>query len=420
MSDDAENEPAAAGSSASTPGAGERRADKKADQKADQKADRGGKRRGRVKRRHTVGKVVLASLVAVGMATGLGVVYLYRHFDDSLNTVNLESQLNNRPDKKKVDTGPNEPLNILVMGSDTRYGEGNNIDNLTGGGERSDTTIMFHLSADRETAYGISIPRDTLVDRPDCYDKNGDVIPGATDAMWNEAFSVGGPACTMQQFEQLTGIRLDHYVMLDFAGFQDMVDAIDGVEVCIPEDIEDPAHGISIPAGTRELEGKEALNYVRARYTLGDGSDIGRIKRQQAFIAALASKVLSRGTLARVDRLVGFLDAAISSLQTDIESPLKIARIGVEFKNIGLDQIKFVTVPFQYSTAQPGRVEFLPEAEQLWQRVIDDEPLTKRLQDGVITAGDDVSGDGPSTGPGANDPGDDQGSAEREAAGLCA
>ena len=95
--------------------------------------------------------------------------------------------------------------------------------------------------------------------------------------MWNEAFSVGGPACTIQQFEQITGVRIDHYVVVDFAGFEDMVDAIDGVEVCIPEDIYDPEHGINIPAGTREIAGREALNYVRARYTLGDGSDIGRI-----------------------------------------------------------------------------------------------------------------------------------------------
>ena len=408
MSDDAENAPAEADSISATPHRGGRK----------------GKRRGRVKARHTVAKAVVASLVAVGMATGLGVVYLYRHLDNSLNTVNVDDQLKGRPDKQRVDTGPNEPLNILVMGSDSREGEGNNIDNLTGGGERSDTTIMFHLSADRKTAYGISIPRDTLVDRPDCYAKDGEVIPGATDAMWNEAFSVGGPACTMQQFEQLTGIRLDHYVMLDFSGFQDMVDAIDGVEVCIPEDISDPAHGINIPAGTREIQGKEALNYVRARYTLGDGSDIGRIKRQQAFIAAMASKVLSRGTLARVDRLVGFLDAAISSLQTDLESPLKIARIGVEFKSIGLDNIKFITVPFQYSTAQPGRVEMLPEAEALWQRVIDDEPLTRRLQDGVITAGDEVDGSSPGTGSPSGTPSQGESEApsadEREALGLCA
>ncbi|MET0526553.1 MAG: LCP family protein [Nocardioides sp.] len=413
MSEDAEHEPAEPGSTSATPNGSD--------------GARGrGKRRARAKAHHTVAKVVVASLLVVGLATGLGVVYIYRHLNDNLDVQDLSGQLKNRPDKKNVDTGPKEPLNILVMGSDTRDGEGNNIDNLTGGGERSDTTIMFHLSADRESAYGISIPRDTLVDRPDCYDKNGDVIPGASDVMWNEAFSVGGPACTMQQFEQLTDIRLDNYVVLDFAGFQDMVEAIDGVEVCIPEDISDPAHGINIPAGTRELEGKEALNYVRARYTLGDGSDIGRIKRQQAFIAAMASKVMARGTLARLDRLVGFLDAATSSLQTDIESVLQMGKVGIGFKNIGLDNIKFVTVPFQYSTAQPGRVEFLPEAEQLWQRVIDDEPLTRRLQDGVITAGDDVEGD--SSSPSSPDGTGSQGGSEipspsaeeREAAGLCA
>ncbi len=332
MSEDAEHEPAETGSTSATPNgsAGSR-----------------GKRRAKARAHHTVAKVVVASLLAVGLATGLGVVYIYRHLNDNLDVQDLSGQLKNRPDKKNVDTGPKEPLNILVMGSDTRDGEGNNIDNLTGGGERSDTTIMFHLSADRESAYGISIPRDTLVDRPDCYDKNGDIIPGASNVMWNDAFSVGGPACTMQQFEQLTNIRLDNYVVLDFAGFQDMVEAIDGVEVCIPEDISDPTHGINIPAGTRELEGKEALNYVRARYTLGDGSDIGRIKRQQAFIAAMANKVMARGTLARLDRLVGFLNAATSSLQTDIESVLEMGKVGIGFKNIGLDNIKFITVPFQ-------------------------------------------------------------------------
>ena len=175
--------------------------------------------------------------------------------------------------------------------------------------------------------------------------------------MWNEAFSVGGPACTMQQFEQLTGVRLDNYVVVDFNGFRDMVDAIDGVEVCIPEAIDDPAHGIDIPAGTRKIEGKEALNYVRARYTLGDGSDLGRIKRQQAFVAAMAGKVVSAGTLTRVDRMVGFLDAATSSLQTDFTRSARSAR-SAGFKSIGLDNIRFVTVPWQYSPdgPQPGRV----------------------------------------------------------------
>ena len=142
------------------------------------------------------------------------------------------------------------------MGSDTRDCDGCNIDNLTGIGQRSDTTILLHLSADRTRAYGISIPRDSMVDRPDLQDRRRRRrSPAAPHVMWNEAFSVGGPACTIQQFEQLTGVRLDHFVVVDFDGFKDMVDAIGGVEVCIPEDIVDPVarhqHRRPAPASSR-------------------------------------------------------------------------------------------------------------------------------------------------------------------------
>lgn len=379
-------------------------------------APSGPKRRGRKNPRRRAATVAVAGFAALSLVLGLGGVYFYRHLNDNLDVVNVEAQLTDRPDKVAVDTGPQEPINLLVMGSDARDGEGNNIDGLTGDGERSDTTIMFHLSADRTFAYGVSIPRDSLVDRPDCKDENGETIPGATDVMWNEAFSVGGPACTIQQFEQLTDVRIDNYVVLDFNGFEDMVNAIDGVEVCLPEPIEDPAHGINIPAGTQEVVGRQALNYVRARYTLGDGSDLGRIKRQQAFIAAMANKVVSAGTLTRVDRVLGFLDAATKSLTTDFTSVTEIGRVGAGFKGIGLDNIKFVTVPWQYSPADPNRVEWLPEADDLWKRVVDDQTLTKNLRDGVIKASDKVGG-------ADKEPTTERAQAaasQREAAGLCA
>jgi LCP family protein required for cell wall assembly len=368
------------------------------------------KRRGRGKKRYKVFTVLVSTVVALALAVTLGAAYWLRHLDDNIDYQDYDAQLTNRPTKVAVDTGPQEPLNLLVMGSDTREGAGNDIDGLTGGGERSDTTILFHLSADRTFAYGISIPRDTLVDRPDCVGEDGETIPGAEGAQWNEAFAVGGPACTMQQFEQLTGIRLDNYVLLDFNGFKDMVDAIDGVEVCIPEPIVDRAHGIDMPAGTRKISGKEALNYVRARYTLGDGSDIGRIKRQQAFVAAMAAEVVSSDVLTRPDRVLGFLDAATSSLQTDFDSVRDIGKVGLSFQGIGLDKIKFVTVPWQYSPIDPNRVEWLPSADKLWQTVIDDQPLGRKLGKGSISAKDDVEGDGASQ----------KAAAERESAGLCA
>src|SRR4051794_32865883 len=341
-----------------------------------------GKRRGRVRRSHTVAKVLLATVLTMAMVSGLSVAFLYRHLSGNLNVVPVVGQLTDRPEKVRIQA-PKQPMNILVMGSDSRDCDGCKIDGEAGGG--SDTTILFHLSADRQSAYGVSIPRDSLVDRPDCKTKDGDTLPGASNVMWNAAYSLGGPACTIQQFEQTTGIRIDNYVVVDFGSFQQMVDAVDGVEVCVPEDIDSSEYGITIKKGTRTLDGKEALAYVRVRHGVGDGSDIGRIKRQQAFIGALVAKVLSSGTLTRFDRLVRFLNAATKSLTTDIPNIKEMAKVGLQFKNIGLKRIRFLTVPFVYSTAQPGRVEWTDEAQTLWDRIKYDKPLGK-LRDGSIGA----------------------------------
>ena len=350
--------------------------------------DVAGKRRAR--KRHTVATVITTTLVLLAIGTATSVVLAYNNWNDNLKYVDLADQLgDDRPDKEVE--GPQEPLNILVMGSDTREGEGNNIDGLTGDGERSDTTIMLHLSGDRQQAYGISIPRDTLVDRPTCYDEDGGEIDGATDVMWNEAFQVGGAACTIRQFEQITGVRIDNYVVLDFQGFKDMVNALDGVEVCIPEDIEDPEHGITLEAGTREIRDDEALSYVRVRH-VGDGTDPNRIRRQQAFMAAMINKAISKGMLVRPDRMVSFLNAVTGSIQTDYEDIADLADLGRSFQGIGLGNIRFVTTPWVYSTAQEGRVEWTPEVEDLWQLVIDDQSLSQEFAEDSISAEDDPEG----------------------------
>ena len=350
-------------------------------------------------RRHSVGKVILAVVVVLALATGLSVVLLYRHFNGNLNVVDVLPQLQNRPAKVAVE-GPQEPLNILVMGSDTRQGKGNRVDNQTDIGQRSDTTILMHLSADRTRAYGISIPRDSTVDRPDCKTRGGDTIPGAQHVLWNDAFSVGGPACTIQQFEQLTGVRIDHYVVVDFNGFKGMVDAIGGVRVCIPEAIVDPKHGINIPAGTRNLEGQQALNYVRERYVVGNGSDIGRMKRQQAFIASMAHQVVTAGTLARPDKLIRFLEAATKSLTLDkgLDNLSKIAGLGNDFRGIGLDHIQFLTIPNTVDPTDPNHLVWTPQAKRVWRLIAKDEPLTRRLATDVISAGN-VPGQSPSSSP---------------------
>lgn len=247
---------------------------------------------------HVVLRVILASQLCLALLTGLTVVLVYRHLDGNLRTEDLGGRVTVDPKKVAV-SGPREPLNILVMGSDSRDGAGNDIDGQKGGGERSDTTILLHVSADRKEAYGVSIPRDTLVTRPDCKAKDGSDIPGADLQMFNSAFSAGGAACTISTVGAITGIHIDHWVVVDFRGFRDMVDAVGGVQVCIPRPVDDRRHGIVFDAGTQVLRGEQALDYVRERYVLSTNSDIGRMKRQQAFIASMINKVFSAGTLAR-------------------------------------------------------------------------------------------------------------------------
>ncbi len=220
--------------------------------------------------------------------------------------------------------------------------------------------------------------------------------------MWNEAFALGGPACTIQQFEQITGVCIDHFVVVDFAGFEDMVDAIDGVEVCIPEDIVDPAHGINIEAGTREIEGSEALNYVRARYTLGDGSDIGRIKRQQAFIASMANKVsLGRNAGPRPTGWSRFLDAATKSLhgRPGLENVIKIADLGVQLPGhrARQDPVHHRPVRVRPAAGVPrSRLLAARRPTRLWGKIAADEPLTKRLTSDAISAAKPPGSEAPS------------------------
>lgn len=355
-----------------------------------------GKRRGR-NPRHTVIKVIAAALMTLAVVTAATVVGVYNHLNGNIDVVEVSDQLADRPPK-----GPEGPLNVLVMGSDSREGA-NNIDGLTGGGARSDTTILLHLSADRERAYGISVPRDTLVDRPSCYEEDGTEIPGGEQVIWNAAFALGGPACTIQQFEQVSGIRVDNYAVIDFAGFRGMVDALGGVEVCIPEDIDDPSANIHLDAGTRVLQGDDALAYVRVRKGVagGDGTDPQRIKRQQAFMAAMMNKAISGGMLSRPDKMVSFLSAATDSLQTDTENISRLAGLGADFQGVGLDNIRFVTTPWNYSTSQSGRVEWTDDVNQLWRAVRRDQPLPEKFLDESISAADNPDG---SESPGTNGP----------------
>ncbi|MDR7251054.1 LCP family protein required for cell wall assembly [Nocardioides sp. BE266] len=378
-------------------------------------------------RRRTVLRVVLVSALVLALVTGLGTWLWIRHLDGNIETGSLDELGPGRPERQY--TGNGKPLNILVMGSDTRAGKGNHIDGEAGAGG-SDTTILVHLSADRSRAYAVSIPRDSIVDRPAC---NGGETPAETDVMWNDAFTVGDELCTADQFEQATDLLLDHYVVIDFNGFGEMVDAVGGVPVCVPEDVVDRKNGIFVPEGDPSLlTGDQALDYVRARYVGAweDQNDLSRIRRQQEFIGALVRKVKSTDTLTRPDKVVRFLEAATRSLRTDedLGSVTKIARIALQLQDIGLDRIQFLTVPTEYFPSDSefrGKVRWTPEAQRIWDLLNHDEELpADLLGDGAVDAeGPDKQPDPPKGTPSGSpntpaDPG--AGADEEQVFGVCA
>jgi LCP family protein required for cell wall assembly len=375
--------------------------------------------------RHRVAKVFSYGIVFLTVGAMLFVSYTYRTLNANLEVISTDP-LTNRPAKEKVE-GERQPINVLVMGSDARDGAGNNIDGLTGDGKRSDTTMLLHLSADRKQAYGVSLPRDAMVERPDCKKANGDVIPGGF-AMWNAAFSYGGPLCTVQQTEQLTGIRIDHFVVVDFGGFKDMVDAVNGVEICVPEEVNDTHGNIHLDAGRREVKGKEALDYVRVRSNISANGDIGRMKRQQVFIASMVNKVLSGSTLANPVRLLNFLKAATKSLTVDkgMSNLKQMADLGAQFRNIKLSDIKFITVPWDVWPEDHNRLIWkTKESQELWRKMLKDLPLSKRLSSEAVTADETPGTSGkPTTSPSpSTSPSDEPTKSAEEIAeenGLCA
>jgi LCP family protein required for cell wall assembly len=355
-----------------------------------------------------------ASCLLLGVAAAGASYVAYRRLNGNITSEDISAKLGDRPaehvyrDGSADGTGDRNgsPLNILLIGSDTRAG-----DNGEFGpgikGARSDTTILLHISADRERAYGVSIPRDSVIDIPAC-DLGDGRMSAPRRSRFNAAFSIGGTACTVKTVEQNTNVRVDHFVVVDFTGFTRMVDALGGVEVCLPEPVRDKQAKLDLPAGRQEVGGQDALGFVRARKALGDGSDLSRIKRQQAFLSAVAQQATSSGLLFNPRRLFSFLDAATKSITTDPELAdlNELRKLAQSVQDIGLKNVKFVTVPV-VDRGDGATVAWKPgAADALWAAIGNDAPLpgeqgaTARKRAGTDPA----------------DPADPTGSAETKAA----
>ncbi|GHD95827.1 transcriptional regulator [Streptomyces naganishii JCM 4654] len=267
--------------------------------------------------------------------------------------------------------------NILLIGSDTRSGPGNARYGHDNGTERSDTVILLHLAADRRSATAVSLPRDLMVNVPSCRKPDGSRTE-PTFAMFNYAYETGGSACLIRTVEKLTDIRVDHHVVVDFTGFKRMVDAVDGVEVCLKQPVTDKDAELRLPAGRVTLDGEQALGYVRARKSLGDGSDTDRMERQQRFLGALVNKVRGEDVLLNPVKLYPVLDAATSSLTTDpaLASLRGLYQLVRGLREIPTDRVRFMTVPRESYVHNVNRDQLVePEAGKLFARLRADQPV---------------------------------------------
>jgi LCP family protein required for cell wall assembly len=319
----------------------------------------------------------LGCSVAVLAAAGAG-WWFYRKLDNNITTDTSAAAELLEYEKERPSAVVSSARNILLIGSDTRAGAGNSQYGRDKGTQHSDTTILLHLSAGKSNATAVSVPRDLMVEIPGCRAPDG-TRTGEQFAQFNMAFEIGGTACTIRTIERLTGIRMDHHMVIDFQGFKKMVDAVNGVEICLKEPIDDDDARLKLPAGRQTLHGEQALGFVRARKSLGDGSDTERMDRQQQFLGALVNKVQSNGVLLNPTRLYPVLDAATKSITTDkgLDSLRDLYDLARSMRAIPTEKVQFLTVPRRPYSYNLNRDELVqPEASQLFKQLREDKPVT--------------------------------------------
>lgn len=302
--------------------------------------------------------------------------------------VNVNAFLEDDRQEKDLpeDSFANRDLNVLVIGSDYRaqkeYDEmGRRIT-----GMRSDTTLVAHISADRTRVEVMSIPRDLMVKRPACLRADGKTEPASQGfVQFNSVFALLGQdedvaaatACTLKTVEQLTGIFLDEFVVVNFDGFQDMVAALGGVPICLEEKMKDSKGTIDLPAGCQTLNSQQALGFARARYGVGDGSDISRIGRQQQLIGAMMKEAKSRNMLTDLPTLYAFMKAGMRSLTTSqsFGNAQNLGGLALSLSKVKPENIRFYTLPFGEYAPDRARVAVADNAVEMFDALRLDKPI---------------------------------------------
>ncbi|MFI6930653.1 LCP family protein [Streptomyces sp. NPDC050287] len=344
---------------------------------------KGSRRKPRRKRKGVLVMAWTAAGIVVLGGTGAG--YLYFKLNGNIKSVDIDSALGtDRP--TKVDNGSE---NILVLGSDTRSGSNKKLGGGTDDGSaRSDTAMVVHVYEGHRTASVVSIPRDTLIDRPECTDTKGVKHDAASGVMFNSAYSTGGAACAVKTVESLSGVRMDHYLEVDFSGFQKLIDELGGVRVTTTKAINDPDSHLRLKAGTHQLDGEQALGLVRTRHGVGDGSDLGRIQLQQAFMKALINQVKHIDLFGNPKKLYDLADTGTKTVtaDSDLGSVNKLMSFANGLKGISSSNMKMVTMPVQYDPANRNRVIVeKAKAKQVWTALKNDRAIPKSATEGNAT-----------------------------------
>ncbi|MET8558144.1 LCP family protein [Streptomyces sp. NPDC004959] len=358
---------AASGGRASARGQGAGRA-------ASRKARKGGgKKKALLWTAGGIGFVIVA-------VAGSGYAY-YQHLNGNIDKVDIG-------DAGNKDAAPDGPINILIIGTDKRTGKGNEGYGDKDSPGHADTNILLHVSADRTNATGLSIPRDLITNIPDCPTKQDDgstkTIPGTQNVRFNTSLGQEGrdPGCTMRTVTELTGLKVDHFMMADFNAVKNLTTAVNGVEVCVAKDVDDPDSHLKLSAGTHKVQGEQALAFVRTRHSFGNQGDLDRIKVQQQFLGSLARQLKSEDTLTSPKKLYKVAEAATNALTVDsgIGSITKLMSLAKELQHINPKNITFVTLPVVDNPAEKVKATVVlneTDAEPLFAMMKDDVSLTK-------------------------------------------
>jgi LCP family protein required for cell wall assembly len=322
---------------------------------------------------------VLASLLVAGFAF---VAVQVLRLQSNVQTAELNLG-ENQESALPVDSST-DPLQILIIGSDTRTGNSGAFlgDETESSGEgNADVMMLLTLSADRENVTVVSFPRDLLTPLPRCTDPRGGAPSEAVDlGQLNGSLKSGGPGCTVAAINKVTGLSIDHFMMAGFSAVSELSSAVGGVEVCVQEPVDDEYSGLRLPAGTSEVEGDQALAFLRTRHSFGDGGDTGRIAAQQSFLASLARKVRAEGTLTNLPKLYSIADVVTRNLTVDpgLSQPAELLKIADRLKDVDLGQVAFVTVPTEPYVEDPNRLVLDDDAaEPLFEAIREDRGLTE-------------------------------------------